>query len=205
MTPRDTIAAVATAPGAGGIGIVRLSGADAARIGHALCGIALQPRHAHYAKLSDATAALIDSGLVLWFPAPHSFTGEDVVELQIHGAPIVLARLLARCVELGARLAEPGEFTLRAYLNGKLDLAQAEGVADLIDAATATSARAARPARSVLLWTTTRGSPAGSSARIAASVSTFPSLYWVALSCPTNTYSPKRVNRVSMAISAMPL
>ena len=143
MTPRDTIAAVATAPGAGGIGIVRLSGADAARIGHALCGIALQPRHAHYAKLSDATAALIDSGLVLWFPAPHSFTGEDVVELQIHGAPIVLARLLARCVELGARPARAGEFSERAFLNGKIDLTQAEAIADLIAAQSDAQARAA--------------------------------------------------------------
>ncbi|MBP7623923.1 MAG: tRNA uridine-5-carboxymethylaminomethyl(34) synthesis GTPase MnmE, partial [Xanthomonadales bacterium] len=143
MTPRDTIAAVATAPGAGGIGIVRLSGADAAGIARRLCGVDVQPRHAHYAKLRDAESDLIDRGLVLWFPGPHSFTGEDVVELQIHGAPVVLARLLARCIELGARPARAGEFSERAFLNGKIDLAQAEAIADLIAAQSEAQARAA--------------------------------------------------------------
>ena len=144
MTPRATIAAIATAAGAGGIGIVRLSGAEARQIAQTLCALELQPRHAHYAKLRDAADALIDSGLVLWFPGPHSFTGEDVVELQIHGAPVVLARLLARCIELGARHARAGEFSERAFLNGKIDLAQAEAIADLIAARSEAQARAAQ-------------------------------------------------------------
>ncbi|MBK6726719.1 MAG: tRNA uridine-5-carboxymethylaminomethyl(34) synthesis GTPase MnmE [Xanthomonadales bacterium] len=144
MTPRATIAAIATAPGAGGIGIVRLSGAEARQIAQTLCALELQPRHAHYAKLHDAGNALIDSGVVLWFPGPHSFTGEDVVELQIHGAPVVLARLLARCIELGARHARAGEFSERAFLNGKIDLAQAEAIADLIAARSEAQARAAQ-------------------------------------------------------------
>ena len=143
MRPRDTIAAVATAPGAGGIGIVRLSGADAAAIARTLASIEPQPRHAHYAALRDAQGEPIDRGLVLWFPAPHSFTGEDVVELQVHGAPVVLARLLGRCVELGARHARAGEFSERAFLNGKIDLAQAEAIADLIAAQSDAQARAA--------------------------------------------------------------
>lgn len=144
MTPRATIAAIATAPGAGGIGIVRLSGTGARQIAQTLCALELQPRHAHYAMLCDAADALIDSGLVLWFAAPHSFTGEDVVELQIHGAPVVLARLLARCIELGARHARAGEFSERAFLNGKIDLAQAEAIADLIAARSEAQARAAQ-------------------------------------------------------------
>ena len=143
MRPRDTIAAVATAPGAGGIGIVRLSGADASAIARTLAAIDLQPRHAHYVAMRDARGVLIDRGLVLWFPGPHSFTGEDVVELQIHGAPVVLARLLARCIELGARHARAGEFSERAFLNGKIDLAQAEAIADLIAAQSDAQARAA--------------------------------------------------------------
>ncbi len=143
MTPRATIAAIATAPGAGGIGIVRLSGVDARPIAMALCATDLQRRHAHYVAFSDASAALIDRGLALWFQSPHSFTGEDVVELQIHGAPVVLARLLARCIELGARHARAGEFSERAYLNRKIDLAQAEAIADLIAAQSDAQARAA--------------------------------------------------------------
>ncbi|HWT14830.1 MAG TPA: tRNA uridine-5-carboxymethylaminomethyl(34) synthesis GTPase MnmE [Patescibacteria group bacterium] len=143
MAPGATIAAIATAPGAGGIGIVRLSGADAATIARKLASIELQPRHAHYAALCDARGEWIDRGLVLWFPGPHSFTGEDVVELQIHGAPVVLARLLARCIELGARHARAGEFSERAFLNGKIDLAQAEAIADLIAAQSEAQARAA--------------------------------------------------------------
>ena len=143
MRPRDTIAAVATAPGAGGIGIVRLSGVDAAALAQALASVDLQPRHAHYVAMRDVRGELIDRGLALWFPGPHSFTGEDVVELQIHGAPVVLARLLARCIELGARHARAGEFSERAFLNGKIDLAQAEAIADLIAAQSDAQARAA--------------------------------------------------------------
>jgi tRNA modification GTPase len=143
MRPRDTIAAVATAPGAGGIGIVRLSGSNAAAIARALASLDPQPRHAHYVAMQDGRGELIDRGLVLWFPGPHSFTGEDVVELQIHGAPVVLARLLARCIELGARHARAGEFSERAFLNGKIDLAQAEAIADLIAAQSDAQARAA--------------------------------------------------------------
>ena len=143
MATRDTIAAIATASGAGGIGIVRLSGADARRIAGAMCALELQPRHAHYATFTDANAGAIDAGIALWFAGPHSFTGEDVVELQVHGAPIVLARLLARCIELGARAARAGEFSERAFLNGKIDLAQAEAIADLIAAQSEVQARAA--------------------------------------------------------------
>lgn len=141
--PSETIAAIATAPGRGGIGVVRVSGTDLADLAYRLTGIKPQPRHATLADFRDADGAAIDSGLVLFFPAPHSFTGEDVLELQGHGGPIVMQLLLARCGELGARLAEPGEFTRRAFENGKLDLAQAEAVADLIDAATASAARSA--------------------------------------------------------------
>lgn len=144
MTPRpDVIAAVATAPGRGGIGVVRLSGPDLLPFAATLCGKSPPPRHAALANFSAADGSVIDSGLLLHFPAPHSFTGEDVLELQGHGGPVVMQLLLARCLDLGARLAEPGEFTRRAFLNGKLDLAQAEAVADLIDAATASAARSA--------------------------------------------------------------
>ena len=139
----DTIAAIATAPGRGGIGVVRVSGADLAPFALALTGKQPKPRLATLADFRDADGRAIDSGLVLHFPAPHSFTGEDVLELQGHGGPVVMQLLLSRCVELGARLAEPGEFTRRAFENDKLDLAQAEAVADLIDAATASAARSA--------------------------------------------------------------
>ncbi|THF64488.1 tRNA uridine-5-carboxymethylaminomethyl(34) synthesis GTPase MnmE [Pseudothauera nasutitermitis] len=141
--PRDTIAAVATAPGRGGIGVVRVSGADLAPFAQAIAGRLPRPREAHFARFRDAQQQVLDEGLLLFFPAPHSFTGEDVLELQGHGGPVVMQMLLARCLELGARLAEPGEFTKRAFLNGKLDLAQAEGVADLIKASTAAAARSA--------------------------------------------------------------
>jgi tRNA modification GTPase len=141
---RDTIAAVATAPGAGGVGIVRISGARARQIGEAICARELAPRHAHYARFFDADTQLIDDGLALYFQAPASYTGEDVVELHGHGSPVLLATLLRRCLELGARSARPGEFTERAYLEGKLDLAQAEAVADLIAAGSQAAARAAR-------------------------------------------------------------
>lgn len=141
----DTIAAIATGAGAGGIGIVRLSGPQAATIARELIGgRALRPRSARHAPVRDADGSAIDDGIVLLFPAPHSYTGEDVLELQIHGSPPLLQRVLARCCELGARTARPGEFTERAFLNGKLDLAQAEAVADLIAASSDAAARAAR-------------------------------------------------------------
>ncbi|GAB3373368.1 tRNA uridine-5-carboxymethylaminomethyl(34) synthesis GTPase MnmE [Lysobacter rhizosphaerae] len=146
LASRDTIAAIATAPGAGGVGIVRLSGARAHAIAAALCRLHLKPRHAHYARFGSADGVTIDDGIALFFEAPASYTGEDVVELQAHGSPVVLELLLQRCVELGARRARPGEFSERAFLNGKLDLAQAEAVADLIAAADANAARAARRA-----------------------------------------------------------
>ncbi len=144
MTPRpDSIAAIATAPGRGGIGVVRISGSDLLSLATALTGKSPKPRYATLADFKAADGGVIDSGLLLHFPAPHSFTGEDVLELQGHGGPVVMQMLLARCLDLGARLAEPGEFSRRAFLNGKLDLAQAEAVADLIDAATASAARSA--------------------------------------------------------------
>ena len=139
----DTIAAIATAPGRGGIGVVRVSGASLSEFAAALCGRAPQPRKAMLATFTDAAGEAIDQGILLHFPGPASFTGEDVLELQGHGGPVVMQMLLVRCLELGARLAEPGEFTRRAFLNGKLDLAQAESVADLIEASTAAAARSA--------------------------------------------------------------
>jgi tRNA modification GTPase len=155
--PEDPIAAVATAPGRGAVGIVRVSGRGLAALAQAITGRTLTPRVAHYGPWLDARGAAIDHGLALFFPAPHSYTGDDVLELQAHGGPVVLQLLLARCLEAAAqldtvtgralaphlRLAQPGEFTLRAFLNGKLDLAQAEAVADLIDANTEAAARSA--------------------------------------------------------------
>jgi tRNA modification GTPase len=140
----DTIAAIATASGAGGVGVVRLSGPLSHEIANALCGKRLKPRYAHYARFHDAHGDTIDDGIALYFSAPASYTGEDVVELQAHGSPAVLRALLDRCCALGARLARAGEFSERAFLNGKLDLAQAEAVADLIAAANTRAARAAR-------------------------------------------------------------
>ena len=140
----DTIVAIASGNAAGGVGMLRLSGPVSANIAHALGCPALQPRHAHYARFRDAQGDVIDDGIALHFPGPRSFTGEDVVELQGHGSPVVLRQLLARCIELGARQARPGEFSERAFLNGKLDLAQAEAIADLIAAGDERSARAAR-------------------------------------------------------------
>lgn len=145
----DTIAAIATAAGSAGIGVVRLSGPRARAIAEALCGLRLRVRHAHYARFragrgSDGDGGVIDDGIVLYFRAPASFTGEDVVELQAHGSPALLRVLLERCIALGARAARAGEFSERAFLNGKLDLAQAEAVADLIAAADLRAARAAR-------------------------------------------------------------
>ena len=141
--PSDVIAAIATAPGRGGIGVVRISGPDLAALATLFGNREADARVARFVRFKDANGGLIDEGLVLYFPAPHSFTGEDVIELQGHGGPVVMQLLLARCLELGARLAEPGEFTRRAFLNGKLDLAQAESVADLIEASTAAAARSA--------------------------------------------------------------
>nr|WP_211168899.1 tRNA uridine-5-carboxymethylaminomethyl(34) synthesis GTPase MnmE [Aromatoleum toluvorans] len=139
----DTIAAVATAPGRGGIGVIRVSGVALASMAQALTGKTPEPRTAGFVRFLDAEGRTLDEGLLLYFPAPHSFTGEDVLELQGHGGPVVMQMLLARCVELGARLAEPGEFSRRAFLNGKMDLAQAEAVADLIEASTVAAARSA--------------------------------------------------------------
>lgn len=141
--PSEVIAAIATAPGRGGIGVIRVSGPDLACLAQQLTGRLPKPRLASLANFLDADQRPIDQGLLLYFPAPHSYTGEDVVELQGHGGPVVMQMLLARCVELGARLAEPGEFTRRAFLNDRLDLAQAEGVIDLIDASTTAAARSA--------------------------------------------------------------
>ncbi|MFI4940803.1 MAG: tRNA uridine-5-carboxymethylaminomethyl(34) synthesis GTPase MnmE [Burkholderiales bacterium] len=145
------IVAIATAPGRGGIGVVRLSGKNIAGLVHAVCRLPadapLQARHATYTDFINADGSLIDQGLAIYFEAPHSYTGEDVLELHGHGGPIVLQMLLARCLEagrdIGLRLAQPGEFTQRAFLNDKLDLAQAEAVADLIEASTEAAAKSA--------------------------------------------------------------
>ena len=141
------IAAIATAPGRGAVGIVRISGKGLAQIVQQLLGRSLPARVATYMPFADGSGQVLDHGLALWFPAPHSYTGEDVLELQAHGGSVVLQMLLARCLEVGAevgmRVANPGEFTQRAFINGKLDLAQAEAVADLIDASTETAARSA--------------------------------------------------------------
>jgi tRNA modification GTPase len=138
-----TIVAIATPAGRGAIGVVRVSGPAVPAVIAGIVGRELAPREACLAAFRGAGGETLDQGIALFFPAPHSYTGEHVLELQGHGGTAVLRSLLRRCVELGARLAEPGEFTRRAFLNGKLDLAQAEGVADLIEAATATAARAA--------------------------------------------------------------
>ena len=143
MTESDIIAAVSTAPGRGGIGVVRVSGPRLDALIAGLVRVPLPPRRATLTAFVDGKRSAIDQGIALHFPAPHSYTGEDVLELHGHGGPVVLQLLLKRCLELGARPAQPGEFTRRAYLNDKLDLAQAESVADLIDAATAEAARSA--------------------------------------------------------------
>ncbi len=139
----DNIAAIATAPGRGGIGVVRVSGKGLAAMAAALTGRQLLPRLATYTPFLATDGTILDQGIVLFFPAPHSYTGEEVLELQGHGGPAVLQSILQRCLELGARLADPGEFTQRAFLNDKMDLAQAESVADLIDATTEQAARSA--------------------------------------------------------------
>ena len=141
----DSIVAIATAPGRGAVGVVRVSGKDLSAVIAAVCNRALQPRHATYLPFLDAEGQAIDKGLAIHFPGPHSYTGEDVLELQAHGGPVVLQLLLARCLQAlpGLRPAHPGEFTERAFLNDKIDLAQAEAIADLIDASTETAARSA--------------------------------------------------------------
>lgn len=140
---QDTIVAVATAPGRGGVGIVRLSGKNILPFITSVIGKNLNPRNATFCDFLDSDGEVIDQGLAIYFKAPHSFTGEDVLELQGHGGPVVLDLLVGRALSLGARLAEPGEFTKRAFLNDKLDLAQAEAVADLIDASSSDAARCA--------------------------------------------------------------
>jgi len=139
----DAIVAVATPAGRGGVAVIRLSGPDLRPLLRKLCAIEPVPRRAALAAFLGPAGETIDRGLALFFPAPHSYTGEDVIELQGHGGPVVVQLLLARCVELGARIAEPGEFSKRAFLNDKMDLAQAEAVADLINATTAEAARCA--------------------------------------------------------------
>ena len=143
LTNTDNIAAIATAPGRGGIGVVRVSGQGLATMATALTGRQLAPRFATFTPFLAADGTTLDQGIALFFPAPRSFTGEEVLELQGHGGPAVLQSVLQRCLELGARLAQPGEFTQRAFLNDKMDLAQAESVADLIDATTEQAARSA--------------------------------------------------------------
>ncbi|HEX9684755.1 MAG TPA: tRNA uridine-5-carboxymethylaminomethyl(34) synthesis GTPase MnmE [Burkholderiales bacterium] len=143
MTGSDIIAAISTAPGKGGIGVVRVAGPRLEALMSGIVRTPLSPRRATLADFMDSHGSAIDRGIALYFPAPHSYTGEDVLELHGHGGPVVLQLLLRRCVELGARPAQPGEFTRRAYVNDKIDLAQAESVADLIDAATTEAARSA--------------------------------------------------------------
>lgn len=151
LSDASPIAAIATAPGRGGIGVVRLSGKGLMSVARAVCRLgntqSLQPRHATYLDFIDADGGVIDSGLAIWFPAPHSYTGEDVLELQGHGGPVVMQMLLNRCIEAGQsislRLADPGEFTYRAFQNDKMDLAQAEAVSDLIEASTEAAAKLA--------------------------------------------------------------
>ena len=144
LTDNDTIAAIATPPGNGGVGIIRISGSLVTAISQQLIHKVLQPRQAIYSAFFDADDSIIDSGISLYFPAPASYTGEDILELQGHGGSVVLDMLLRRVLALGARLANPGEFTERAFLNNKMDLAQAEAVADLIESSTEQSARSAQ-------------------------------------------------------------
>jgi tRNA modification GTPase len=154
------IAAIATAPGRGGIGVVRISGKNLTPVMQALCGTTqLQPRYATYLPFRNADGSAIDQGLAIYFKAPHSYTGEDVLELQGHGGPVVMQMLLARCIEagraIGLRVAQPGEFTHRAFLNDKLDPAQAEAVADLIEASTEAAAKSASQSLSGVFSKTT--------------------------------------------------
>ncbi|HKX53497.1 MAG TPA: tRNA uridine-5-carboxymethylaminomethyl(34) synthesis GTPase MnmE [Nitrosospira sp.] len=143
MSHSDVIAAIATPPGRGGIGVVRVSGKNLQSLAFKVAGFVPEPRRASLTRFRDENGRVIDQGIALYFPAPQSYTGEEVLELQGHGGPAVMNLLLASCLSAGARLAHPGEFTLRAFLNNKLDLAQAESVADLIDASTEEAARCA--------------------------------------------------------------
>lgn len=142
-TSSDTIAAIATPPGQGGVGIVRISGPLAPDIARTLIGTVPSPRNARFSVFRDVAGKILDEGIALYFKAPESFTGEDVIELQGHGGPVVMDRLLRAAIEAGARMARPGEYTERAFLNGKIDLVKAEAVADLIEAGSVESARAA--------------------------------------------------------------
>lgn len=143
MIHTDTICAIATAPGRGGVGIIRVSGSKSVAIAEKILGFTPKARYAHYSPFKACDGTVLDEGIALYFPNPHSFTGEDVLELQGHGGPVVLDLLLKETVALGCRLARPGEFSERAFLNGKLDLAQAEAIADLIDSASEQAARCA--------------------------------------------------------------
>jgi tRNA modification GTPase len=143
LNESSTIVAVSTAPGVGGIGVVRLSGPKALEIAQGLCSRKITPRYAGFHSFIHSDTSTIDQGIVLYFPTPNSFTGEDIIEFQAHGSPIVLQKIVNACVEKGAIIAEPGEFTKRAYLNNKIDLMQAEAVIDLINASTETAAKSA--------------------------------------------------------------
>lgn len=142
-TDSDTICAIATPPGRGGVGVVRISGPLSKHVANTLLHFFPDPRHAHYSKFYDANSELIDQGIVLFFPGPNSFTGEDVLELQGHGGSYILDRLLKEVLQLGPRLARPGEFSERAFINGKIDLTQAEAIADLIESSSEEAARSA--------------------------------------------------------------
>lgn len=143
MSELETIAAIATPHGRGGVGVIRISGKDALIIAKQICGIKFKKRYAHYVDFKDVLDETIDSGLAIYFPNPASFTGEDVIELQGHGGPVIMQLLLRRVLSLGARPARPGEFSERAFLNDKLDLAQAEAIADLIDSHSTAAAKSA--------------------------------------------------------------
>ncbi|MCW8945361.1 MAG: tRNA uridine-5-carboxymethylaminomethyl(34) synthesis GTPase MnmE [Sedimenticola sp.] len=143
MDTQETIAAIATPPGMGGVGVIRISGSLATQIAEQITGKIPPPRYAQFSRFRNQDGLVLDEGLVLFFPGPHSFTGEDVLELQGHGGPVVLDLLLQQILDCGVRLAHPGEFSQRAFINGKLDLAQAEAIADLIESGTATAARLA--------------------------------------------------------------
>ncbi len=143
MANTDIIAAIATPPGRGGIGVVRISGQNLQPLARAVLGYIPKQRYASLSKFLDKNGLVIDQGIALYFPAPHSYTGEDILELQGHGGQAIMSLLLSSCLAAGARVAQPGEFTLRAFLNNKLDLAQAESVADIIDASTNEAARCA--------------------------------------------------------------
>lgn len=140
---QDSIVAIATAPGRGGIGVIRVSGEKSASVAQSVLGKLPEPRNAHYGPFKGQNAQVLDEGIAIYFPGPNSFTGEDVLELQGHGGPVVLDMILSECQRLGCRLARPGEFSERAFLNDKMDLAQAEAIADLIDSASEEAARSA--------------------------------------------------------------